>query len=181
MINVYAAVGLHQEAEKLYQCMQKDSLAPDSLTFLALIKAYTAGLKYTSAEETLILMQKIGIPPSCAHFNLILTAYSKEGLTEDAERIYKELSRSGLCPDLACNRTMLRAYFDYGHVAKGISFFERLKESMERDRFAMSAAVLFYRSVGIDSLAEEILNSMNSFGVPFLKNIEIGSKVKANA
>ncbi|THG09889.1 pentatricopeptide repeat-containing protein At5g27270 isoform X2 [Camellia sinensis] len=180
MMNVYATAGLHCETKELFLAMQKDGCLPDSLTYLALVQAYTLGLKYSEAEDAIISMQKVGFPASCAHFNLLLSAFVKAGLIQEAERVYGELiSTAGLSPDLACCRTMLRGYMDYGHVKEGISLFESIRECVEPDRFIMSAAVHLYKSVGMELRADQILNSMDSLAIPFLKNLKIGSKTKA--
>lgn len=176
MINVYATGGLYQEAEELFKAMQRNGRTPDSFTYLSLIRVYTACLKYEKAEETIISMKKTGIYPSCAHFNLLLSAFAKEGLIGEAERVYKELVAAGLRPDVSCKQTMLRGYMDYGHVKEGIHFFEQISESVEGDRFIMSAAVHFYRSTGKEVEALNVLDSMSRLGIPFLENLKIGSK-----
>ena len=178
MINVYATAGLYHEVNELFQAMQRDGCLPDSFTYLSLVRAYTESLKYSEAEETIDSMQKRGIPTSCAHFNLLLSAFAKADQMGDAERVYKKLLTTGLYPDLACNRAMLRGYMDYGHVEEGINFFERISESVESDRFIMSAAVLLYKSAGMELKAEGLLDSMNSLGIPFLKDLEVGLKLK---
>lgn len=178
MMNVYATGGLYQEAEELFKAMQRDCCSPDSFTYLALVRVYTESLKYSKAEETINSMKKNGIYPSCAHFNLLLSAFAKVGLTGEAERVYKELVAAGLDPDVACNQSMLRGYMDYGHVEEGINFFEQISESIEADRFMMSAAVHFYRSAGKEVKAIKVLDSMSSLGIPFLENLEVGSKLK---
>ncbi|KAK9283509.1 hypothetical protein L1049_011755 [Liquidambar formosana] len=178
MINVYVNEGLYCEAYGLFQAMQRDGCSPDSLTYLALVRAYTGSLKYSEAEEAIISMQKEGIFPSSAHFNLLLSAFAKAGLIGEAERIYRELFMAGVSPELACYRTMLRVYMDYGHVERGIAFFEKISESVEPDRFLMSAAVHFYKSAGEELKAERVLDSMDSLEIPFLTNLEVGSKTK---
>ncbi|KAF7133349.1 hypothetical protein RHSIM_Rhsim09G0212700 [Rhododendron simsii] len=179
MMNIYATAGLYSKTEEVFQAMQKDGCLPDSLTYLDLVQAFTKGLKYAEAEQAIILMQQRGIPPSCAHFKLVLSAFAKAGLMIEAKRVYGELITAGLRPDLTCCRTMLRGYMDYGHVEEGISLLESLRGSMEPDRFMMSAAVHLYKSAGMELRAEEILNSMNSMGIPFLKNLEVELKMKA--
>ena len=179
MINVYATAGLHHEAQELFQAMLRDGCSPDSLTYLALIRAYTQSFKFLEAEETIMSMQNEGVLPSCVHFNQLLSAFAKAGFTEEAERVYHTLLSAGLSPDVACYRTMLRGYLDYGCVEKGITFFEQIRESVEPDRFIMSSAVHFYKLAGKELEAEDILDSMKSLGIPFLKNLEVGSKTKA--
>ncbi|XP_058183017.1 pentatricopeptide repeat-containing protein At5g27270 isoform X2 [Rhododendron vialii] len=179
MMNIYATAGLYGKTEEVFQAMQKDGCLPDSLTYLDLVQAFTKGLKYAEAEQAIISMQQRGIPPSCAHFKLVLSAFTKAGLMIEAKRVYGELITAGLRPDLTCCRTMLRGYMDYGHVEEGISLLESLRGSMGPDRFMMSAAVHLYKSAGMELRAEEILNSMNSMGIPFLKNLEVELKMKA--
>lgn len=178
MINVYANAGLHHEAEKLFQAMQRQGCAPDSLTYLSLVRAYTESLKYSEAEEAISVMQSNGISPSCAHFNILLSAFTKAGLIDEANRVYKRLLTVSLTPDLICFRTMMRGYLEYGHVEEGINFFESISNSTKGDRFIMSAAVHFYKSAGKETKAEEISNSMKSLGIPFLRKLEIGSALK---
>lgn len=178
MINVYATGGLYQEAEQLFKAMQRDGYSPDSSTYLSLIRAYTESQKYSEAEETIISMKKKGLHPSCAHFNLLLSAFAKAGLLREAERIYRELLADGLNPGMECNQTMLRGYLDYGCVEEGISFFEHINASVEANRFIMSAAVHFYTSAGEALKAASMLDSMRTLGLPFLENLEVGSKQK---
>ncbi|KAF3663822.1 hypothetical protein FXO38_10427, partial [Capsicum annuum] len=180
MINIYAAAGLYQEAEVLMHSMRSNGCKPDPLTYLALMRAYTKGAECSEAEKAIDSMQKEGIPPSCAHFNVLLSGYAKGGLIGEVERIYKNITNAGLEPDLESNRIMLRCYMDYGHVEEGISFSEQISKSIEPDRFIMSAAVHLYRSAGAELKAEGVLGSMNSFGIPFLENLEVGSRLKAN-
>lgn len=180
MINICATSGLCNEAEELFYSMKRSGCSPDSFTYLALIRAYTVGLKYSEGEKVILLMQKEGICPTAAHFNLLLLAFTRAGLTGEAERVYRELVTFGLTPDLECNRLMLRGYLDYGHVEEGISFFERISKSLEPDRFIMSAAVHLYKSAGLELRAAGLLSSMSSSGIPFLRNLEVGSKTKVN-
>lgn len=179
IINVNASKGLHHEAEQLFQSMKTNGNSPDSRTYLALIRAYTEGLKYSEAEQVIMSMHNEGIYPSCAHFNLLLWAFAKSGLMEEAERIYKNLFHAGLHPELECKRILLRGYVEFGNVEDGIIFFERECCSEKPDRFILSAAVHLYKSANMESRAQELLNSMDSFGIPFLKNLEVGSKAKS--
>lgn len=190
MMNVYAVAGLYREAEELFQGMRRDGCSPDSFTYLSLVQAYTVALKYSEAEEIINSMQKGGgIRASCAHFNLLLSAFAKAGLVGEAERVYRKIFEAGLSPDLACYRSMVRGYMEHGHVQQGISFFERIsggggasveQPEPEADRFIMSAAVHLYRSAGMEARADGVLNSMDSLGIPLLKNLEIGGGSKAN-
>lgn len=179
MINVFATGGLYQEVEELFKALQRDRCSPDSFTYLSLVRAYTESLQYSLAEETINSMQKRGIVASCAHFNLLLSAFAKVGLMAEAERIYEKLLGVGLNPDLGCYRNMLRGYMDYGHVKEGIKFFEDISDSVDADRFIMSAAVHFYRSVGKEEKAASILDLMSTSGIVFLENLEVGSKLKS--
>ena len=178
MINVYANAGVHQEAEKLFQAMQRQGCSPDSFTYLSLVQAYTQSLKYSEAEETIHAMQSKGIPPSCAHFNILISALTKAGMIDEAKRVYEKLPTFGLNPDLICYRTVLKGYLEYGCVEEGINFFESISKSIKGDRFIMSAAVHFYKSAGKERKAEEILCSMNNMRIPFLRKLEVGSRVK---
>lgn len=178
IINVYAAAGLYNEVEKLIQAMQRDGFSPNSFTYLSLVQAYTEAAKYSEAEETINSMQKQGIPPSCTHVNHLLSAFSKAGLMAEATRVYNESLAAGLIPDLACYRTMLKGYMDHGYIEEGINLFEEVRESSESDKFIMSAAVHLYRYAGKEHEANDILDSMNSVRIPFMKNLEVGSKIK---
>lgn len=180
MINVYANAGLHHEAEKLFQAMQRQGCSPDSLTYLSLVRAYTESQKYSEAEEAIITMQSKGISPSCAHFNILLSALTKVGLIDEANRVYKRLLTAGLTPDLICFRTILRGYLEYGRVDEGINFFESISNLTKGDRFIMSAAVHLYKSAGKETKVQEILNSMNTSGIPLLRKIEVGSRIKTS-
>lgn len=178
MINVYANAGLPHEAEELFQAMQRQGCSPDTLTYLSLIGAYTESLKYSEAEETINAMQSRGILPSCAHFNILLSAFMKAGLIDEANRVYKRLSSFGLTPDRICFRTMLKGYLEHGRVPEGINFFESISNSIKGDRFIMSVAVHLYKSAGKENKAEEILNSMDNMGIPFLRKLEVGQGQK---
>ena len=180
-MNVYATGGLYEEAEKLFKAMKQDGWLPDSFTYLSLVRAYTESLKYSEAEKTINSMQEDGVYPSCSHFNLVLSAFAKMGLIGEAKRAYKELLAAGLNPDATCYGTMLRGFMDYGHVEEGIEFFEKISDSIKADRFILSAAVHFYKSVGNELEAQNILRSMGSMGLSFLENLEVGSKLKSPA
>lgn len=180
MMEVYARAGLFSEVEKLFQAMLIDGCSPNSVTYLYHVQAYALSLKYEEAEKTIISMQKKGIPVYCAHFNILLSAFAKAGMMAEAERVYNKLLRDGLSPDLACIRSMLRGYMNCGCIEDGISFYEQIKEFAELDRFIMSVAVHFYRTVGKEPEAAGLLKFMNSSGIQFLKNLEIGPKVKAS-
>lgn len=158
--------------------MQKEGYYPDSLTYLALIRAYTESMKYPEAEQIIISMQREGIQPSCAHFNLLMSAFAKAGLIKEAERVFESMLISGLRPDLVCYRIILRGYMEYGCLGEGISFFEKIQGSIEPDRFILSAAVHLYKSAGENHQSEVILNSMNDLRIPFLKGLQIGSKLR---
>lgn len=173
-------MGLYTEAEELFKVMQQDGCCPDSLTYLALIKAYTESMKYREAEQTLVSMEKEGLQPSCAHYNLLISVFAKAGLMEEADRVFNTIIGSGLKPDIVCCRTILRSYMEYGFVEKGISLFERIQQYMEPDRFTMSAAVYLYRVADEGGRAEVILKSMNDLGIPFLRGLEIGSKAETS-
>ncbi|XP_057800623.1 pentatricopeptide repeat-containing protein At5g27270 [Salvia miltiorrhiza] len=178
MINACAAAGLYREAENLLLSMQSSGCSPDSLTYLAIIRAYAESRKYAEAEKSIMSMQKDGISPKCAHFNLVLSAFGRAGLMVEADRVYRKILSSGLNPDLDSKSTMLRGYLDFGHVEDGISFFKRECTSVGPDRFLLSAAIHLYRSAGNDLQAEELLRTMKNSGVPFLNNLQVGSKTK---
>ena len=178
MINVFATGGLYQEAENLFEVMQRDGHSPDSFTYISLVRAYTVSLKYAEAEKTIDSMQKRGISVSCVQFNLLLSALAKAGLMAEAERVYGRLLGAGLNPDLACQRTMLRGYMDYGHLEEGIRFFESISKFVESDKFIMSAAVHLYKSAGQEEKAEAILESMSGAEIVFMENLKVGLKLK---
>ncbi|KAG6738543.1 hypothetical protein POTOM_058163 [Populus tomentosa] len=178
MAKVYAMSGLYHEVEELFKVMEIDGCPPDSFTYLSLVQAYSESSKCLEAEETINAMQKKGIPPSCAHFKHLLYALVKDGLMVEAERVYMELLSAGLNPDLVCCRAMLRGYMDYGHVEKGIKFFEQIRESVKADRFIMSAAVHLYKSAGKKLEAEVLFESMKSLRISFLNELEVGLKIQ---
>lgn len=178
MINVYATTGLHEETEKLFRAMEQDGFLPDSFSYFSLIRAYTQSCKYSEAEKVINSMKEKGIPTSCAHFDLLLSALAKAGMIRKAERVYDELRTAGLNPDVTCNRSLMRGYLDYGYVEEGINFFESTWKYAEGDRFIMSAAVHFYRAAGKEVEALNILNSMKSLSILFLKDLRVGSKLE---
>lgn len=179
MINVYATSGLHREAEDLFQDMQRIGHFPDSHTYLALVRAFTESKKYSEAEKTIRRMIGDGIAPSSAHFNHLIFAFTKEGFIFEAERVIREMRETGLDPDLACCRTMMRAYMDYGLVEKGLSFFETINKFLKPDGFILSAAAHLYEFAGKESEAGDILDAINLNGLLFLRNLRVGSKVRA--
>ena len=178
MVKVYAMSGLYHEVEDLFKAMERDGCPPDSSTYLSLVQAYSESSKCLEAEETINAMRKKGIPPSCAHFKHLLYALVKAGLMIEAERVYMELLSAGLNPDLLCCRAMLRGYMDYGHVEKGIKFFEQIRESVKADRFIMSAAVHLYKSAGKKLEAEVVFESMKNLRISFLDELEVGLKIQ---
>ena len=127
--------------------MQRDGHSPDSLTYLALIKAYTEAYNYSAAEDVTNKMQRGQISISWAHFIKLILAFVREGSINDAERIYSQMKLT-LAPDLACCRTMMRGYVDYGLVNEGILFFESVNDFIKLNRFILSAAIHLYESVG---------------------------------
>ncbi|KAL1323354.1 hypothetical protein HN51_033690 [Arachis hypogaea] len=178
IINVYANAGACHEAEKLFQAMQRQGCSPDSFTYLSLVQAYTQSLKYSEAEETICTMKSKGILPSCAHFNILISAFMKAGMINEAKRVYEELPTFGLIPDLICHRTMVKGYMENGCVEEGISLFESISTSIKGDTFIMSAGVHFYEAAGMKRKTEELLCLMNKMGIPFLRKLEFGSRVK---
>lgn len=180
MINVYATAGLNYEAENLFHEMQRDGLSPDSLTYLALIKAYTETRNYPAAEDAIYEMHEREISPSCAHFNQLILAFIREGSIRDAERIYNQMKLTGLAPDLACCRSMMRGYVDYGLVNEGILFFESVKGFIKPDGLILSAAIHLYESVGKEMEAGTVLDTMNIEGLLFLRSLRIGSKCRTS-
>nr|CAB3469240.1 unnamed protein product [Digitaria exilis] len=104
--------------------MQDRGHAPDSLSYLALIRAYTEGRRYTEAEEAIQMILNSNITPSCPHFSHLIFSFTKEGNISDAQRIFNRMKEVGVAPDLACCRTMMRVYLAQGLVEEGISLFE---------------------------------------------------------
>ncbi|KAG6571207.1 Pentatricopeptide repeat-containing protein, partial [Cucurbita argyrosperma subsp. sororia] len=178
MANVYATAGLEEETEKLFKAMEQDGLLPDSFTYFSLIRAYTHNCKYLEAEEIINSMKENGIPTSCAHYDLLLSALAKVGMIRKAEKVYDKLLTDGLNPDVTCNRTLMRGYLDYGYVKEGIEFFESSCK-YAGDRFIMSAAVHFYKVEGKEDEALNILDSMKSLGLSFLKDLRVGLKLES--
>lgn len=178
MANVYATAGLEEETEKLFKAMEQDGLLPDSFTYFSLIRAYTHNCKYSEAEEIINSMKEKGIPTSCAHYDLLLSALAKVGMIRKAEKVYDKLQTDGLNPDVTCNRTLMRGYLDYGYVKEGIEFFESSCK-YAGDRFIMSAAVHFYKVEGKEDEALNILDSMKSLGLSFLKDLRVGLKLES--
>lgn len=176
MMNVYASLNLHKEAEELFQTMRLDGLPPDSRTYLALIQANSEAQNHCRAVELIDSMHNDGIEATSAHYNLLLPAFFAGGLIGEANRFFNKLVPTGTAPDLSLCRTMLRGYMDHGYVSQGISFFESLSKPLEPDRFVWSAAVHLYNLAGEKIKAENTLNSMSVLGITFLKHLEIGSK-----
>uniref|UniRef100_A0ACD6ABG4 Uncharacterized protein n=1 Tax=Avena sativa TaxID=4498 RepID=A0ACD6ABG4_AVESA len=180
MINAYAASGLHEEAETAFQEMRSRGHVPDSLTYLALIRAYSEGRCYSKAEETIHMMQRSSdiAAPSSLHFNHIIFAFLKEGRIDEARRICSQMQDIGVAADLACCRKMMRAYLEHGHVDEGMSFFETACGSLKPDSFILSAAFHLYEHSGKESEAGDVLDAISLHGASFLRNLNVGSKLK---
>jgi pentatricopeptide repeat protein len=178
MINAYAASGLHHKAEVTFQKMQSGSHAPDSLTYLALIRAYTQGGCYTKAEEAIQMMLGSNITPSSLHFNHLIFNFLKEGQIDEAHRICSQMRDIGVAADLACCRTMMRAYLEHGRVDEGISLFEMTCRSLKPDNFILSAAFHLYEHSGRESEAGDVLDAISLHGASFLRNLKVGSKLR---
>jgi len=157
----------------------QDSHAPDSLSYLALIKAYTEGKCYTEAEEAIQMMLNSNITPSCPHFNHLISTFLKEGRISDAQRIYNRMKEIGVAPDLACCRTMMRAYLEHGLIEEGISLFETTCGSLKPDSFMLSAAFHLYEHAGRESEAGNVLDAISINGTAFLRNLKVGSKLRS--
>jgi pentatricopeptide repeat protein len=177
MINAYATSGLHHDAEITFQEMLLRGHTPDSLTYLALIRAYTEGRRYPKAEEAIQMMLRSNITPSSPHFNHLIFAFLKEGQIDEAQRICSKMQDIGVAADLACCRTMMRAYLEHGRVEEGISLFETTCESVKPDSFILSAAFHLYEHSGMESKAGDVLDAISLHGASFLRNLKVGSKL----
>uniref|UniRef100_A0ACD5XWL2 Uncharacterized protein n=1 Tax=Avena sativa TaxID=4498 RepID=A0ACD5XWL2_AVESA len=179
MINAYAASGLHEEAETTFQEMLSHSHVPDTLTYLALIRAYTEGRCYSKAEEAIQTMQRSSnVAPSSLHFNHLILAFLKVGQIDEARRVCSQMKDIGVTADLACCRAMMRAYLEHGRVDEGISFFETACGSLKPDSFILSAAFHLYEHSGRESEAGDVLAAISLHGASFLRNLNVGSKLK---
>jgi pentatricopeptide repeat protein len=178
MINAYATSGLHNEAEIIFQEMQKNNHVPDSHTYLALIRAYTEGKCYSKAEEAIQMMLRSNMTPSCTHFNHLISAFLKEGQIDEAQRMYNQMEEAGIPADLACCRTMMRMHLDHGYVDDGILFFETACRLLKPDSFILSAAFHLYEHSGRESEAGDVLDAINMSGASFLRNLKVGSKLE---
>jgi len=178
MINAYATSGLHDDAEIVFQEMQSHGQAPDSMTYLVLIRVYSESTCYSKAEEAIQNMLSSGITPSCPHFSHLIFAFLKEGQIDEAQRICSQMQEIGVAADLACCRAMMRAYLEYGLVGEGISLFETTHGSLKPDSFILSAAFHLYEHSGRKSEAGDVLDAIHIHGVPFLRSLKIGSKLE---
>lgn len=181
MINACATSGLHEEAESLLSGMLKEGRNPDSVTYLALVRAYTESKHYSKAEEILFhVMPKKRLIPLPSHFNCLIFAFMKEGSINNAHRIYDQMREMGVRPNLACCRIMMRAYLEFGLVEEGISFFETLHGSVKPDSYILSAAAHLYEFVGNGIEVGKVLDAINVQGLVFIRNLEVGSKCDAS-
>lgn len=177
MMNAYATSGRHEEAESLLYEMHKEGHNPDSVTYLALVRAYTESKHYSKAEETLFhVMPKESLTPSSSHFNYLILAFIKEGSINNAHRIYNQMREMGVRPNLVCCRSMMRAYLELGLAEEGISVFETLHGSVKPDSYILSAVAHLYQFVGNGHEAKRVLDSINVQGLVFIRNLEVGSK-----
>jgi pentatricopeptide repeat protein len=181
MMNAYATSGRYEEAESLFREMHKEGHIPDSVTYLALVKAYTESKHYSKAEETLFhVMPKERLTPSSSHFNYLILAFIKEGSINNARRIYNQMREMGVRPNLACCRGMMRAFLELGLVEEGVSFFETLHGSVKPDSYILSAVAHLYEFLGNGHGAKNILDAINAQGLVFIGNLEVGSKRDAS-
>uniref|UniRef100_A0A7N0U8C4 Pentatricopeptide repeat-containing protein n=1 Tax=Kalanchoe fedtschenkoi TaxID=63787 RepID=A0A7N0U8C4_KALFE len=117
MISALAIHGLGQEAVRMFQEMEGMELAPDKITFLALLTACSHGGLIEEAQFYFeYMVEKHKISPVIQHYGCMIDLYCRAGLFENANRMIDSMPMK--TDDLAW-KAVLSASLRYGKTEIG--------------------------------------------------------------
>jgi pentatricopeptide repeat protein len=123
MVDAYAQHGQVSKAIEVFDYMTAHSIAPNAMTFTALLNGFSHVGDLGSAQKLLSLMSsRFGLQPDTIHLNCIIDLYGRLGRLDDAERLVRQNPRAGIVSWM----TLLGACRKFTDVKRAEHAFSRI-------------------------------------------------------
>ncbi|KAJ7540196.1 hypothetical protein O6H91_10G005000 [Diphasiastrum complanatum] len=123
MIAGYAQNGLGKEALALYVQMKQESVQPDNVTFVLLIKACASLAALEQGKQLHTEIIKRGFQSDVVVGNTLVDMYAKCGCTEDARELFDNMSER----DVVSWTAMIAGYAQNGLAQEALALFEQMQ------------------------------------------------------
>eukprot|EP00250_Pteridium_aquilinum_P000221 c10244_g1_i1 orf=80-2863(+) len=124
IISAYVDRGQEREAFKMYQCMRKEGVDPDTFTIVSLLKACATMQDLAQGRIIHADACKKGLARENFVGNSLVSMYGKCGATFEAENAFLALSYR----DTVSWTAMLSAYLEQGQSMKALQLFRQMQE-----------------------------------------------------
>lgn len=122
MITGYVQHGLSQNALDLYKRMQSDGVAPDSVTFLGVLRACAKARSLQVGKEIHEQISKLGLQEDVVLSNTLLHMYARCGRSEHARMVFDRVLRK----DVVTWNAMMEGYIQNGYFQKALSLYDTM-------------------------------------------------------
>ncbi|KAJ8554189.1 hypothetical protein K7X08_024867 [Anisodus acutangulus] len=189
IIDSYNRCGKQEETYMFYKEEMEKGHVLGPVAISMLVNGLSNCGRYTEAENTIHNSLRANLELDTVAYNTFIKAMLEAGKLRFATRVYEHMLSSGVAPSIQTYNTMISVYGRGRNLDKAVEAFDMAqKMGISLDEKAYTnlicyygkAAVHLYRSAGLELKAEGVLRSMDSFTIPFLENLEVGSRLKAD-
>jgi pentatricopeptide repeat protein len=135
------------EAESILSEMTKNNVAPSTLTYNYLIKAYGFSQKVAEAANVVNRMRQAGVDRNILTYNNLIGAYSKSTSSfEWVDSVMSSITEDGLSPDLVTYNCLLHAYASAkpSRVADAEKLMDHIEKEMNPDNVTYTTLIAAY-------------------------------------
>ncbi|KAH7294405.1 hypothetical protein KP509_28G069900 [Ceratopteris richardii] len=163
LIGGYAQQGRGEEALKLYELMQSDSIPPDEVTFTCLLKASGSIGAVVRGEEVHDEIVRRGLfGKDIVLGNALVDMYAKCGILSKAQEIFDELPST----NVVSWNALIGGYAQHGHGKEALSCFEAMQSrGISPDAVTFACALKACSSIQAIKKGEEIHDAISKQGL----------------
>lgn len=126
MIQVYAAVGQLDSAEKELERMEANGIEATARTYNSLIDAASKAADFKRARRLFQAMQERELEADVFTFNILINSAANMGRCKRADSYFRQMQELGISPDAVTAVSLLNAYSHGGEAEKALAFYEKL-------------------------------------------------------
>lgn len=170
LISGYAEHGPSQEAMKCFKQMQMDNVAPDTITFICILKACSSVGAIVKGREIHMEFAKEGTERNPFAGNILVDMYAKCGFLTEARRVFDKLP----VRDSVSWTALIAGYAEHGPGQEALNCFEELQlEEVSLDAAIFACALKTCGSIGAIAKGGELHRVLIQKGLE--NNLHIGS------
>lgn len=177
MINACSRVANVEDAEVYLREMQDAELAPNEITWTAIIKGATGVFDLDKAESLLEEMTSSGVAPNVRTFNTILRACTRTGDFERTQRLWKQLEAANVAPDTSSLSALTRIQAQALKLKEAKESLGRLealvKERNAKQGFYIVDPTIYLLLASLNLLTGSPFDRVASFMTKFDKAIKL--------